>query len=63
VVQERPGLGEPQTPAVRALLDWHHLPGPVAPHSYWSGERDVGRSKLGWVEGGGDYGEPDQAGR
>ena len=31
--------------------------------SDWSGERDVGRSRLGRVEGSGDYGEPGRTGR
>ncbi len=48
---------------VCALLDWHELPGRAAPRSCWSGERGVGRSRLGRVEGDGDYGEPGQAGR
>ncbi len=31
--------------------------------SYWSEERDVGRSQLDRVEGGGDNGKPGRTGR
>jgi hypothetical protein len=61
---ERPelGLGEPESLRVRHKLP-HSCRAASIAGSAWSGERDVGRTRLGRVEGGGDEGEPGRAGR
>jgi hypothetical protein len=47
---------------VYALLDWDNLPGRATRCFDWSEERDVGRSRLDRVEGGGENGKPGRTG-